>query len=161
MTSFNATTSQWNDPSRKALALSLRSEGFSFGRIAMELGTTRSAIAALCNRLGMVKNPMGSRIPLTVAQRNDKDRERHLANLAQRRRRSSEIRGGPTLSVYRHKPRSVALPEPPKNLSFDEMDFRTLCSYPTHQADHPATYCGHGKGLIGSYCEGHHRLTHA
>lgn len=159
MTSFNATTSQWNDPSRKALVPIMRAKGISFGKIAAELGTTRSAIAALCNRLGLVKNPMGSRIPLTLAQRNDKDRERHLAYNAQKRRRRAE-REIPQWKPSVFKPKAAVLAAPPKNLSFDEMDFRNLCAYPTHQADHPAMYCGHGRGLIGSYCEGHRELCH-
>lgn len=129
----------------------------SYSMAAAAVGITRSAAASLIRRMGLVKNTAGPRGVVTPEALLAKAEAKSVQDRLHQKRESDKAKA---ITVYPFTPRDAVLPEAPKNLSFVEMDFRSLCAFPTHAADQNATYCGHNKRKESSYCEGHHELTH-
>ena len=151
---------------RKTRVAQLLEKNFSYTQIAADLGVTRSAVAGWINRNGLCKNPTGGRCEVTEALILAR-RERHrIASLESKHRRSGKklLNTDRRIAASPFKRRYVDVV--PLNLSFDDMEFGSMCAYPTHGANCTPQYCGHGVGLKkngkpSTYCQSHHFVAHA
>jgi hypothetical protein len=154
----------WTEQTRAGVE-GLYSAGQSYSQIAAQFGTTRNAIGSLIRRMGLVKNPVSQRVPETEAVRlARKEWAQFLYNKTRREKRAKLRASGGRLAPLPCTLRN-AIAEPPRNLSFEEMNFRRFCAYPTHGPGERATFCGHELGFTKSgersrYCQAHHNLSH-
>jgi hypothetical protein len=154
----------WTEETRAGVK-GLYLAGQSYSQIAAQYGTTRNAIGSLIRRMDLVKNPVSQRVPVTEAARlARKERAQFLYNKMRRERRAQVRASGGRLAPLPWTPREAVV-EPPRNLSFEEMNFRRFCAYPTHGPGERATFCGHELGFTKSgersrYCQAHHNLSH-